>query len=324
MTFGPCQLRKQFSQTGLHAFVTLTISIWTILFFSAFLDSASSLNQKGNELYEEKKYQSALDFYRKAQVKKPEQPEILYNIGTTLYQNGQFTDAAHELEKSISYNNKQKKLLSRNWYNYGNSQYRLGQFDNAIESYKKTLDLNPSDRDAKHNLELLLKKQIEFEKKQEERNQNREQKEQQDQQKRQDQSEGGSGQEQQKQQRDPRDQEQDDQSGREQKDETTDQESGREDEDEQPGDAKQQQDLGPQESEGQEQSQRSREIDQQEEQKMQSPEETAEREEHHFQGQMSKEEAYRILDALRESEKGLQIQRRPKPKVDPQFIEQDW
>ena len=68
---------------------------------SGFMQSPKSLNDKGNELYKEKKYQSATAEYRKAQVKEPNDPTIRYNLATTLYQTDQYQESAKELEKAI-------------------------------------------------------------------------------------------------------------------------------------------------------------------------------------------------------------------------------
>ena len=150
--------RKQFIE-----FLSLII-IWSTL--SGFLDSAGSLNQKGNKSYADKRYQTALASYQNAQTKKPDQPEILYNLGTTLYQMDGYQDAAKYLEKSIEKSKTQDKTFqAHNLYNYGNTQYRLGQFDKAIDAYKKSLELEPNDKDTKHNLEVVLKKKGEFESK---------------------------------------------------------------------------------------------------------------------------------------------------------------
>jgi len=76
--------------------------LFALLVLTAFLDTPSGLNRKGNKLFREKKYQSALEAYQKARIQKPKQPEILYNTGTALYQTNQFTDAAQQLKQAIT------------------------------------------------------------------------------------------------------------------------------------------------------------------------------------------------------------------------------
>lgn len=59
-------------------------------------------------------------------------------------------------------------LGAKAYYNLGNALYRQQQFDQAVASYEKSLGLNPSDRDAKINLEMALEK---LEEQQQEQNQ---------------------------------------------------------------------------------------------------------------------------------------------------------
>ncbi len=302
----------------------------SLVLFSAFFDSPSSLNQKGNQLFEEKRYQSALETYRKAQVKKPAQPEILYNLGTTLYQVNQFQEAEEKLQKAIAQNPSDKSFLARNWYNYGNALYRLGQFDKAIDAYKKTLDLDPKDKDAKHNLEILLKKKGLFEKKESERSKQSPKK---SEKKNESQSAegqgGGSGQE-----------------GK--KDQPTNQEQGEENKKPAPsegnkeapaGGAEKGQEKSPKPSNAETKKDESKEKDQKDRNKPNElqgeiPTKPAEDQTAKaagakentplLQGQMSKEDAYRILEALRDSEKELQVLRKPKASQNPERPDRDW
>ena len=137
-----------------------------ILFFmtTGFLDNAQSLNEDGNKLYQEKKYQSALQKYQEAKAKDPENPTIRYNTGNALYQLNQYQEAAKDFEKA-SKTAKDTEIKEKALYNYGNSLYRLGQFEKAIDSYQKALEINPNDKDAKYNLEFLQKQKSMFDKK---------------------------------------------------------------------------------------------------------------------------------------------------------------
>lgn len=286
------------------------------LFLSAFLDTAAGLNQKGNRLYKEKRYQSALETYRKAQVKAPKQPEILYNLGTTFYQTEQFDNAAKALQNASDNQSTNKPLLAQSWYNYGNALYRLGRFDQAIEAYKKTLELDPKDKDAKYNLELLLKKKSLFEKKQDQRDQNR--KEQKEQKSKNQQSQGGGGQM-------GKDKNQSSESKQQEQKQESD--SKKEPASEQPKQTEQEQkeQKQPQPSEQpQSQEQESEPNQQPDKQKDLAEQPKEEASDRYYQGQMSKTDAYRILDALRESEKELQLLKQPKTPGNFEKQGRDW
>lgn len=299
-----------------------------------FFKTSTGLNREGNRHYEEKKYESALGAYRKAQVRKPDQPEIRYNTGTTLYQLDQFSEASSQLEHSIS-SAQSNDLKARAYYNYGNTQYRLGQFDQAIEAYKKTLDLNPNDLDAKYNLELLQKKKRAFEMKQKERDQQPKQKpkpepNQQNQREQSQQGSGGGSQSQ--------DQGQSGQNNQQQPSQAKDQNDSDQAEGgqqmpkpEEGPEQKQDSQISEQPKEKQDQEKKQQPESKPEEVPVQSAEKqdanqpsSREPNKAYLQGQMSQEDALRILDALRESEQQLQpVLRRPEKQDESEALK-DW
>ena len=122
--------------------------------FTGFLETSQGTVKKGNEQFQNKRYQSALESYRKVQVKNPDAPEVLYDLGTALYKVDSFQESAQDLEAATK-KTQDPQLKARALYNSGNVQYRLGNFEGAIDSYKKALALDPNDKDAKYNLEFL-------------------------------------------------------------------------------------------------------------------------------------------------------------------------
>ncbi|MFA5159539.1 MAG: VWA domain-containing protein [Candidatus Omnitrophota bacterium] len=135
--------------------------------FTGFIGTSQNAVKKGNEHFQNKRYQSALEAYRKVQVKNPDAPEVLYDLGTALYKVDSFQESAQDLE-AASKKTKDPQLKARALYNTGNVQYRLGNFEEAIDSYKKALALDPSDKDAKYNLEFLQKQKNKIDKKDQE------------------------------------------------------------------------------------------------------------------------------------------------------------
>lgn len=311
---------------GNPVFVCLSI----LVLFSGFMKTTSGLNQKGSKSYEEKRYVSALDSYRKAQIKSPDNPTVRYNLGTTLYQLDQFQEAEMQLQFALA-NAKTKELKATAWYNYGNTQYRLGQFDKAIEAYKEVLELNPNDKDAKFNLELLQKKKRVFESKQNKRDSQRKDKPPQSQQQQKQEGGGGHGQE-----KSPS-QGQGDQGA------SQGQEEGKEEHQVGRQQGEQIQEKTEQKPEERESEEKKKDAERQESPKgkeegkplaparfepggeEQKPEEDQEQEKRApiLQGQMSQENALRILSALKESEQELQLLRRPRKQSDQEPLK-DW
>ncbi|MBU9889343.1 MAG: VWA domain-containing protein [Candidatus Omnitrophica bacterium] len=315
--------------------------------FSGFWEPPQTTIKKGNEHYEEKRYQSAIEAYRKVQVRDPDAPEVRYDLGTALYKTDAHQEAAQHLEAATK--TEDPELQARAYYNFGNAQYRLGNFEKAIDAYKKTLDLDPSDEDAKYNLEFLQKKKSAFEKKDQERKKNNDQKDQQQQPQsgQQDQQNQGQGQQDQQSQgqqgkQDPQDssqEEQDPQQSQSQAQQGQDQETQQQ---EQPSQQDQQQDeqqkqeqQEEEERQRQEQEQQEREAQARRDEERQEEEKAGEQPEPYepkegaeprrpLQGQMSQENALNILDALKESEKELQDLRRPPVNRNPPVVEKDW
>lgn len=315
---------------------TALLPLLALFLLSGFIDTPHSLVEKGNRLAKDKKYQSAVENYRKAQVAQPNEPIIRYNLGTSLHQLYEYAEAEKELEQALS-QAKDAGTKAKILYNYGNTQYRLGNFEKAIESYKKVLELNPKDEDAKYNLEFLQKKKSQFEQKNKQRQNQQKQKPQpqpqthQNQEQQQDQQQ--SSQDNQKQQQ------KDAESGGGQAEQQKEQkEKEGEDKKGGPGGQQKQEKKENEEREGkqgQEPEQQQQNQDQDEPRPSQSQEEESQagqeagQEEHQgpgpqLQGQMSKEDALRILEVLKEGEKELQDLRRPPVHSDSREVLKDW
>lgn len=334
--------------------------------FSGFLETKGTLTSDGEKRFQEKKFESALENYRKAQVKDPEDPYIQYDLGSTLYKLQQYQEAEKHLEKTIAAT-KDDSLKARALYNQGNTLYRLGKFEEAIESYKKALKINPNDQDAKFNLEFLQKSKNRFEKqdqdrqkesqkqqqqnqqqqqqqnqqqqqqkpqqKQDQQQQQQQQPQQQNQQNQQQQEQPQNGQEQGDQQSKQPDKGEDKDKGGQQKDEKKDQQPSEGQQGEQPEkpdqQGEQQQNAKPEQKPGDMPEQQS----QQEQKPDQSPQEQNQQEQRPaaggqqpmpLQGQMTKQDALRVLDALMDSEKEFQDLRRPPQQRQERTVEKDW
>lgn len=151
--------------------VLVMISLWAV---SARGDSFSSLNKKGNKAYKRgqeltqegekneavEAWEKALSYYRDAEIERPENPELSYNIGNATYQQEKYEDALERYFGALN----SDELEHQAWthYNLGNTLYRSGKYPEAIQAYQKCLELTPEDEDAKFNLEFVRKKMKEM------------------------------------------------------------------------------------------------------------------------------------------------------------------
>jgi Ca-activated chloride channel family protein len=145
-------MKAGMSRTILWAFA---ISL-TVCPAPAYADSVGSKNKTGNKLFEQGKYEDAEKSYLDAQVLMPGKPELSYNLGNSLIKQKKYDQALQALRLALSRGG--KALQASSWYNAGNALYDLGKFQDSAQSYIQALRLNPADRDAKHNLEMALKK----------------------------------------------------------------------------------------------------------------------------------------------------------------------
>ena len=123
---------------------------------SSWADDFSGALRAGNKSYGRKDYESAMRHYQDAEIEKPEEPKLHYNMANTLYQQERYDEAIEKYNKAFYTEN--PTLEAQTYYNQGNSLYRAGKLAEAIQAYEKCLDLTPDDMDAKYNLEFVRKK----------------------------------------------------------------------------------------------------------------------------------------------------------------------
>jgi Ca-activated chloride channel homolog len=133
--------------------------------------SQASKNKEGNRLFDEGKYEEAEKAYLEAQVKNPGKPEVIYNLGNALIKQKKYTQGIQSLRQSIDKGNKGTQTNS--WYNTGNALYSMGNYRESADAFIQALKLDPTDSDAKHNLELALMKLKQQQQKQSDKNQSK-------------------------------------------------------------------------------------------------------------------------------------------------------
>lgn len=110
----------------------------------------------GNEHFSRGDYPAALAAYQAAQVAAPDLPQPYFNAGSAFALSGQYQRAAAALQQALK--SGQPELMAPAYYNLGNVQFAMSRFDEAVQSYQQALLLNPNDQDARHNLELALRR----------------------------------------------------------------------------------------------------------------------------------------------------------------------
>jgi Ca-activated chloride channel family protein len=244
----------------------LIISLLIVPFILAPLfakDSFKKLNDQANEKYEQNDFGEAQKLLERAKEEKPDDPIVNYNLGSVYHQEGNYEQAG---ESYMNATHAEDTIMQAHaQYNIGNTEFRAGEYQKAVDAYKKSLRLNPEDHDAKHNLEVALRR---LQEQQQQQNQCQNQDDQNEQEK----------QEQEKQEQQNQEKQEQEQQQEQQKEKEQDQEQEQQQEQEQ----KQDQEQQPQEQQS---------SGEQNEQQQQQQEETQQLTE------MSEEDAERLLNA---------------------------
>jgi Ca-activated chloride channel family protein len=116
--------------------------------------SLSDKNAAANRLYADQTYEEALAAYEELLAERPDVPELGYNAGNTLNRLGNYERAVAETQRALP--PKATALGAATYFSLGNHFFALNQLREAFEAYRSALLLDPSDEDAKFNLELTL------------------------------------------------------------------------------------------------------------------------------------------------------------------------
>ena len=133
------------------------------IFFNPSIASAKSIYgyfKEGKEHFDKKNYKEALNTFFKAQVENPKDIRVKYNVSNAQYKTKNYNEAIKGY-LDVANNSKDthlKPLKESAYYNIGNCFYRKGNLNKSAEYYKKALELDPEDKDARHNLELVMEK----------------------------------------------------------------------------------------------------------------------------------------------------------------------
>jgi len=291
-------------QTDLRQIVVFcAIALVILLSSPAVRGDYRALNEKGNKALAEDKADEALKYYKDAEVEKPKQPVLDYNIGTALYKQNKYPEAVQRYTRAL--NTDDPKFQADAYYNSGNTLFRAQRYAEAINAYQKSLEINSDDSDAKYNLELArvkLKEQAQKQDKQQNKQdkQDKQDQQQQDQQKQDQQQQDKQQQDQQKQDQQKQDQQQNPQDQQDQQKQQEQQQQQNQQDQQKNG--QQQQD---QQKSDQEQQQQQQDSLQNGDQNQEQQQQKASRGQ---QQKMSKQDAERILNAINSDEKNLQKQ----------------
>ena len=135
----------------------------------AYAQSTEKLGSIAVDKINQGKYRESIKHLNKAKESASEDPRINATLGHSLYRLEKFAEAEAEFLNAAK-NSSDQIDKAANLFNAGNSAVKQEQFEQAISHYNSSISLNPKDDEVKENLKfakILLKKQKEQKKNQE-------------------------------------------------------------------------------------------------------------------------------------------------------------
>ena len=129
------------------------VILFLLISLQALAQRANTYVSKGNEYYLRLEFDLAEGQYRKALEVDPRNAEARYNLGNSLMQQKKYKAAIEEYDALTTEN---KNLQAAAHYNAGVSYSKQKDLPASIEAYKAALRINPTDKEARENLQKAL------------------------------------------------------------------------------------------------------------------------------------------------------------------------
>lgn len=149
-------------------------TVLSLLFMLMLFGAGNGQASPGEEAYGRGEYPQALQYYREKLAKDPDNPQLLYNLGAAAHKNGMYDEAIDAFGGALKSDD--PALHKEAYYNRGNSQYQKGSelrqgdakgaaalWRQALASYDAALALDLDDGDARHNRLLVAERLEELE-----------------------------------------------------------------------------------------------------------------------------------------------------------------
>lgn len=143
------------------------------LLFLAFLaefivSSQADTERDAQRHFQEKRYKSALNIYRRLTRENPDIPRFAYNAGAAAYRAEDMEEAKKQFANA-SHSPENLELQQKAHYNLGNSLFRTGEtaanpeqkitaWKQSIQSYQHAISLDETDQDAQENLDFVKRR----------------------------------------------------------------------------------------------------------------------------------------------------------------------
>lgn len=127
----------------------------TLFSLSLFSQQVQEKIEEGNNFYKNKEYSRAADAYQKALGTDPSSTTARFNLANTHYKLDQKVEAVQQYT-AMARDAREKDIRAKSFYNKGVILSQQKNLEESIEAYKNALRLDPSDKQARENLQKAL------------------------------------------------------------------------------------------------------------------------------------------------------------------------
>ncbi len=134
----------------------MTTAMLALLLAMSPLEKNDPLTDRGTSAFKAEKYDEALSSFEAAARERPNDPRPQFNLGAVLHKLGRNADANQALSKAEELDSKHE-FTNQIHYNRGTIAASEGKKEEAIKEYRRALRADPNDELARHNLEVVLR-----------------------------------------------------------------------------------------------------------------------------------------------------------------------
>lgn len=142
-------------ETRLKLFALISSFCWLLITHTAWAQPENKAIADGNKFYKEGKFDKAMEAYQLALAQNPKNAVARYNLAAALFRNSKPEEAGKEYEEAVQQAN-DSLLKQKATYNNGVSLTKQNKLEESITAYKEALRMNPSDEEARFNLQKAL------------------------------------------------------------------------------------------------------------------------------------------------------------------------
>ncbi|MCA6071746.1 MAG: tetratricopeptide repeat protein, partial [Endomicrobium sp.] len=138
------------------AIIVLLLLLALLIFLFVFSQRNIKENNKAVKYFNKGNFKQAAEILNKEIAKQSTNYDLLNNAAKAEYKLNKLDEAQAKYNLILNSTNINAQEKFAAFYDLGNIEYRKENFQKAVDLYKEALKLNPSDKDAKYNLESAL------------------------------------------------------------------------------------------------------------------------------------------------------------------------